>query len=162
MAGVPLLATSSYATHKELFLSSIHISIHDQHKFFYFPVQSMIRQVLGFFHKKLCSGQFFVCGNSNYWTALRNHVQWPHDIQSHLIRDAVQLRCWQSTWISFAGPLSATSAIIFHLIFPPQFPELGRVDRGAGVVLERNGGGMGLNKDAGGSPSKAKFFPLLP
>lgn len=77
---------------------------------------------------------------------------------SHFLRDAIQVRCWQNTWASFAGPLSATSAIIFQLIFPPQVPELGRVGRGA-VVLERNGGGMGLKEDARRSPSRAKFFP---
>lgn len=77
---------------------------------------------------------------------------------SHLIRDAIHVRCWQNTWAYFAGHLNATPAIIFHLIFPPQFPELGRVDRRAGVVLERNGDGIEPNKDARRSPSRAKLY----
>lgn len=59
---------------------------------------------------------------------------------SHLIWDAIQVRCWQNTWTFIARPLNVTPVLIFHLVFPPQFPELGRVDRGAQCSIGKKWG----------------------
>lgn len=62
---------------------------------------------------------------------------------SHLVWDAIQVRCWQNTWTFIARPLNVTPVLIFHLVFPPQFPELGRVDRGARCGIGKK---WGLNR----------------
>lgn len=137
-------------------LCHLHISILTQHQFFHFPTWGMIR--LFFFHKNCSSYEGTQTTEQPSEIMEQWHALSPHDIQPF------NQRCNSSevlpnTQTSFVGPLNPTPAIIFHLIFPSQFPELRRVDRDAGV-LEKNRDGMGLNKDARRSPPRAKlFFP---
>lgn len=135
MAGVPLLATHPVPFIKGFFCH-LHVSILNQRQFFRFPTWSIMRQ---FFSTKtvlwpvLCMWEFKLLNSpqKSWSSATCNDLM----TSSHLIWDAIQVRCWQNTWTFIARPLNVTPVLIFHLVFPPQFPELGRVDRGAGCGI---------------------------
>lgn len=141
---------------KCFFLPSAYI--HTLYQFFCFPMWSIIGQF--FFHKNcVLTSSLYVGTQTEQPSEIMEqcYVQWHHDIQPFTESSYKVLAKHMGF---FAGHLNATPAIIFHLMFP-QFPELGRVDRGVGEVLEGNGVEWGWTKMPGDLYQGPSFIPLL-